>query len=526
MMNSATIQSDVPSTSVGTRWRTTFWIVFFFALLARIPFYATHHLQEDAYITFRSAFNLADHGDYSFNLGDHTSGATSTLYGPLIAVVRLVFASHAIAAVSVLNTLIFLAGAAFLSFAFFEDWRERAIFLIFIAMLPEAMLITYTGMEIPLQAAVFCAIIFTLRRGRPTWATLAGVFLLPLLRPDAIAYSLILSALALTFDRLRGVLAFIFSLLGSCAVLAFNRLTTGAFLTPTMRAKEVAYHPPHDLHALLGTIETLVFTRSYLLPVETKEIEWASPLVTLVVLAACVAALYLVRRKPIVFRLLLACLAAGVFIPGAYMVGGVIFPWYFWTSNWLCYTLLCFVIVSALFAIGPRMRAALVVLLALAWISLDGLQWLVSRNIGLQEYHYRADVGRWLHQVAQPTDTLLLEPAGYIPFFSGLRTYDEIGLVSPLVITYRSQYGPRWYMEFLRQKHPTWIVERDYFYDHITMDEYHLTPEEILWFNAHYQLVRHFHYSPAGYLHPGLLLRLMKNGTHADYYVYHYTGLP
>lgn len=523
-MNTATIQSDAPLKSARHRWRATFWIVILVALLVRIPFYATHHIQEDAYITFRSAFHLADLGDYSFNLGDHVSGATSTLYGPFVAAVRFVFASHAIAALLVLNTLIFLSGAALLSCAFFTGWRERAVFFVAIAMLPEGMLISYTGMEIPLQVAVFCATIFTLRRGRPGWATLAGVLLLPLIRPDAIAFSLILSVLAFSLDKVRGILAFVCSLIGATLVLAFNRLTTGNFLTPTMRAKEITYHPQHGLHSFLLIARTCLITRSYLLPVETKEIEWASPLVTILVLAGCVAALWFMRRQSLTFRLLLACLAAGTLIPAAYMAGGVIFPWYLWTSNWLCYVVLCFAVVKMTFAFNPRTRSVILAFLAVTWISMDGLQWLVSRNIGLQEYNYRADVGRWLHQNARPSDTLELEPAGYIPFYAGLRTYDEIGLVSPLVLEYRTRFGPAWYMELLKRKHPDWLVERGNVYGHVTMDNVPLSSDDIRWFDTNYSLVRHFHYSAANYLPPGLLLRLMKNGTHDDYYVYRYTG--
>jgi hypothetical protein len=379
-------------------------------------------------------------------------------------------------------------------------------------------------MEIPLQVAAFCATIFTLRHGRPSWTTLAGILLLPLIRPDAIAYSLILTVLVFSLDKLYGLLSFVCSIAGELLVLVFNRLITGHFIIATMDAKEITYHPAHSLHAFLSTLNTCLMHHSYLLPVETKFWDRSSPFVTLLVLGGCIVALWLARRQTILFRLLLASFAAGVLVPGAYMFGGVIFAWYFWTSNWLCYSLVSFAIVRALFAMQFPTRTVLVALLAVAWLAMDGVQWLVSCNVGLQEYHYRADVGRWLHQVEKPDDTLELEPAGYIPFYAGIRTYDEVGLVSPLVLNYRLQYGGAWWMEFLKQKHPDWLVERTYVYEHITMDGVHLSPEDTLWFDTHYKLVRHFHYSPANYLHAGLLLKMMKNGTHDDYYVYHYTG--
>lgn len=356
-----------PSTFTVRSWRTAFWAVFLLALLARIPFYATHHIQEDAYITFRSAFHLADFGSYSFNLGGHTSGVTSVLYGPMVALVRLIFGSHAISALSVLNTLIFLAGAAFLSCALFSEWRERLFLFAAVSMLPVGLLISYAGMEIPLQTALFCAAIFTLRRGRPNWITFSAILLLPLVRPDAIAYSLILSALVFTFHKAAGWLGVAFSVAGVALMLLFNRLTTGVFLTATMRAKEVAYHPGHSFHRILGTAHSVLVSGSYLLPFQSKFLQPLSPLITVLALGLCLAALWLARRQPLTFRLLTACFAAGVLVPGAFILGGVLFPWYLWTCNWLCLSLICFLLVRAAFAIPPRARFALAALLLLAW---------------------------------------------------------------------------------------------------------------------------------------------------------------
>lgn len=101
-----------------------------------------------------------------------------------------------------------------------------------------------------------------------------------------------------------------------------------------------------------------------------------------------------------------------------------------------------------------------------------------------------------------------------------------MGLISPLVVRYRTRYGGAWYMNFLRQERPTWLVERAYMTRHLTMDGVQLSSTDARWFDSHYALARRFHYAPANYLHPGLLLRLMKHGTHDDYYVYHSTGLP
>ncbi len=63
-MNRELLQEAPPLPFMLRGWRAGFLAVFLIALLARVPFFATHHIQEDAYITFRSAFHLADAGDY------------------------------------------------------------------------------------------------------------------------------------------------------------------------------------------------------------------------------------------------------------------------------------------------------------------------------------------------------------------------------------------------------------------------------------------------------------------------------
>jgi hypothetical protein len=88
--------------------RTTFWGLFLALVLVRVPYFLTHHNQEDAYIAFRTAFNLADHGVY-----EHAPGATSLLFGFLEAGLRLIFGGWAIGAILIASTIM-VVGAAWL----------------------------------------------------------------------------------------------------------------------------------------------------------------------------------------------------------------------------------------------------------------------------------------------------------------------------------------------------------------------------------------------------------------------------
>lgn len=88
--------------------RTTFWGLFLALVLVRVLYFLTHHIQEDAYIAFRTAFNLADHGVYSFNVDEHAPGATSLLFGFLEAGLRLIFGGWAIGAILIASTIMVL----------------------------------------------------------------------------------------------------------------------------------------------------------------------------------------------------------------------------------------------------------------------------------------------------------------------------------------------------------------------------------------------------------------------------------
>ena len=89
----------------------------------------------------------------------------------------------------------------------------------------------------------------------------------------------------------------------------------------------------------------------------------------------------------------------------------------------------------------------------------------VAREMRLQqqiiETGQRREIGLWLRAHARtPHDTVMLEPLGYIGYYSGLKMYDYPGLASKKMIEVRKQLGP--YREdeaFLKLK-PDWMVLR------------------------------------------------------------------
>jgi hypothetical protein len=122
--------------------------------------------------------------------------------------------------------------------------------------------------------------------------------------------------------------------------------------------------------------------------------------------------------------------------------------------------------------------------------------------------------------MSAPGDTLLLEPAGYIPFFAERWTWDEIGITAPEVTRYRRERGNRWWIEFVKDTSPAFLLEREPMRAHVTLDGYRLSPEEASWFDRHYSLVQTFRYEPTSLRRSALLARIASWSNASEYFLY------
>jgi hypothetical protein len=148
------------------------------------------------------------------------------------------------------------------------------------------------------------------------------------------------------------------------------------------------------------------------------------------------------------------------------------------------------------------------------------LQWAYSYNWGTKERLYRGGIGEYLAEISRPRETLFLEPAGYIPYFSGLYTYDEVGLASPQVAQYRAADPQGWWTTFVKKVKPVWLIQRGHIASYTTYQGYKFSTEEREWFDANYSLVRSFTYKPEEYTSSPLLMKLLEMGAADDYYIY------
>jgi hypothetical protein len=104
------------------------------------------------------------------------------------------------------------------------------------------------------------------------------------------------------------------------------------------------------------------------------------------------------------------------------------------------------------------------------------------------ENHLRQPIGMILRGLVAPGERLMLEPIGYIGFFSRARILDTVGLVSPEVIPYYRRGAASPYLDILADKRPEWVLLRaGEYWEAMTA---RVPPDRKL--RAHYALDRQF----------------------------------
>ncbi len=180
----------------------------------------------------------------------------------------------------------------------------------------------------------------------------------------------------------------------------------------------------------------------------------------LLALAAAAAAVWPRCARP-------ARLAGAAFVlGGVYLTVTTGAPWYF--PAWQ--VLACVAVgglVAALWEWSRLPRAGRLVVGATA-AGLVLVQAGIFVAVGIQmraqqrviEWGLRREIGRELHRAARgPSDTVFLEPLGYIGFYSGLAMRDTPGLCAPEVVALRRS-GTRSMSELITALQPDWVVLR------------------------------------------------------------------
>ena len=210
--------------------------------------------------------------------------------------------------------------------------------------------------------------------------------------------------------------------------------------------------------------------------------------------------------------------ASIIFLPLSYIVAGHVWDWYLYPYSFLSYVLF------TIFLINLKNYHKIKNIFVIVIFIISTFQFLVLKNIGFQENSYRSVVGKDIYKLSQnhQKDTLFLEPSGYIPYFAKIKTFDTVGLSSAEILSFRKNKSDnRWWLNFIEEKNPTFILDRNNIYDGFSYDgKYNLKDSEIKWFVKNYKLIKKYNYDEFLNKYSGIFKPFYRLGSHADYYLF------
>lgn len=484
-------------------------------LLARIPFYLTNYIQEDAYISFRCGVNLSETGIYGYNVGEKVSACTSHLHVLIIAIAHYIFGEFFIPILIFISTLALIYGLYILSLIFFSDLKWRLALWAFSALTPISFVISNAGMETSLLILLVALIFKWIYNQEANFWTYTALFLMPFVRPDWSVFMAMIIFLIFIRNKKFDYKIFTSVMSGITAFILFNYLYFGIFLNQSIVAKSVAY-AHFSIFGFLMQVKTAFLGGSnpgIFTPLNTRMLSLLSYVFLIIFAYFMIKNFKDVNDK--LKNVLIVMVMIIFLIPIIYSIGGNIAPWYLWPGILFVY----FITISGFLTVlknkfqnAKMIKFALCICLAII-ILLSLGQWFLALSRGGHS-EYMASVGKYIKSVSSPNNTMMLEPAGYIPFFAGLYTYDEVGLVSPSVTAYMRKYKKDWWINYIKDKKPDFIVEgeRDYMST--------LPDDKKRYFDDNYQLIKKFSYRHEDYYFNPFVVKILKFGTMGDYFVF------
>jgi hypothetical protein len=177
---------------------------------------------------------------------------------------------------------------------------------------------------------------------------------------------------------------------------------------------------------------------------------------------------------------------------------GFLFGWYFVPPSGMYFLLAVIgwetaIIWASRRSLGGKSRtrwlapSIALVVLALGLVRIPSVRTQIRADQETEE-RLRKPIGLALKEIVKPGERVMLEPIGYIGYFSGARILDAVGLVSPEVIPYYRQGAVSPYLDLMHDLKPGWVLLRAGEYaDALRAD---VDPDHAL--QAHYKLYRTF----------------------------------
>ncbi len=458
--------------------RTKIGITLLFIFVLKSLFLYTHHIQEDAFITWRVAQNLLDYGVIGFNGDIKISASTTHLYTFVSYLFNLIFGKdNFIYPILLFNSFLFTIGTYWFTKVFLNDTTKIILALFFLNFLPPSIKISILGMEYGLMFFFYAGLLLFGLVQRQKWAYILFPILLIWCRLDAAIFL----GLFFFFDLLkykRWNFSLMWSgLIGLGSVLLFNHYYFGDWVNNTIIAKSIAYPYSFKVKVIMQ------YFPNYLGVVKVPEnIVSVNYLTFIILIAELFALLYLLLKSMSPHKDILLFVFVFAWVKQLLFIGRLsLFDWYYWTPQ-----IFLFALIIIAFLNSPHYKRIAYNFAIFIMLPMVLYQTVHSIASGNGEWNYRRQIGNYLNEYEKDKEQwIFLEPAGYIPYFSQLKTIDFVGLVDKGVQENLKKDNQYFIQPTLQERQPKYYLS-------LGAKEEFKNASDSLYFKDNYLLIKHF----------------------------------
>lgn len=423
-----------------------------FTVLVKLLFLLTHHIQEDAFITWRVAQNLLDYGVIGFNGETKISASTTHLYVFVSYIFNLLFGKeNFIYPLLIFNSLLFTIGSYFLSKLILENPVHQAIFIFLFGILPPSIKISILGMEYGILFFLEMALLYFGFKQNKIWAQILLPILILFTRIDTVIFLGVVFLVDIIWNKKIRWFYILGGILGVAVLMSFNWFYFGELVNNTIVAKSVTYAKNMSL-----ALQWKYFLMNYgnfwgmlKLPGDFN------PFTILVLFFELLAFLYIVSKKENKNLFIWIIFLFGWTKQLIFISQRSYFDWYYWVPQILLFAvILVFVLEQKTYKFWWISLLLIFYILPMA-----AFQTVHSIATGNGEWNYRRSIGLFLKDYEKDKNQyILLEPAGYIPYFSGLKAIDEVGLVDKEIQTEIKKDKTNYWKNTVEKRKPKYLL--------------------------------------------------------------------
>ncbi len=423
-----------------------------FTVLVKLLFLLMHHIQEDAFITWRVAQNLLDYGVIGFNGETKISASTTHLYVFVSYVFNLIFGKeNFIYPLLIFNSLLFTIGSYFLSKLILENPVHQAIFIFLFGILPPSIKISILGMEYGILFFLEMALLYFGFKHNKIWAQILFPILILFTRIDTVIFLGIVFLVDIIWNKKARWFYILGGILGVAVLMSFNWFYFGELVNNTIVAKSVTYAKNMSL-----ALQWKYFLMNYgnfwgMLKLPGN----FNPFTILVLFFELLAFLYIVSKKESKNLFIWIIFLFGWTKQLIFISQRSYFDWYYWVPQILLFAvILVFVLEQKTYKFWWISLLVIFYILPMA-----AFQTVHSIATGNGEWNYRRSIGLFLKDYEKDKNQyILLEPAGYIPYFSGLKAIDEVGLVDKEIQTEIKKDKANYWKNTVEKRKPKYLL--------------------------------------------------------------------